>query len=187
MEMAHNKEVMQPDKEVTQSERTCPCSFLPKRYMVGMLSFLGFANLYAMRANLSVAIAVMVANQTVVQDGKEIQEPAEFSWSTKIQGVALSAFYYGYMVTQLPGGVLARKFGGATMLGLSVGTSGALTLLTPLAARAHVGVLIALRIAIGMAEGFVYPAGHALWSQWAPPLERSKLATLNPAGTYRGH
>ena len=38
------------------------------------------------------------------------------------------------------------------MLGLSVGTSGALTLLTPLAARAHVGVLIALRIAIGMAE-----------------------------------
>ena len=55
-------------------------------------------------------------------------------------------------MTQLPGGVLARKFGGATMLGLSVGTSGALTLLTPLAARAHVGVLIALRIAIGMAE-----------------------------------
>ena len=71
--MAHDKDVMQSDKEVTQSERTCPCSFLPKRYMVGMLSFLGFANLYAMRANLSVAIAVMVANQTVVQDGKEIQ------------------------------------------------------------------------------------------------------------------
>ena len=64
----------------------------------------------------------------------------------------MSAFYYGYIVTQLPGGLLARKFGGATMLGLSVGTSGALTLLTPLAARAHVGVLIALRIAIGMAE-----------------------------------
>ena len=55
-------------------------------------------------------------------------------------------------MTQLPGGVLARKFGGAIMLGLSVGASGALTLLTPLAARAHVGVLIALRIAIGMAE-----------------------------------
>ena len=55
-------------------------------------------------------------------------------------------------MTQLPGGILARKFGGATLLGLSVGTSGALTLLTPLAARAHVAVLIALRIAIGMAE-----------------------------------
>ena len=67
-------------------------------------------------------------------------------------GIVLSAFYYGYIVTQLPGGILARKFGGATILGLSVGTSGALTMLTPLAARAHVGVLIALRVVIGMAE-----------------------------------
>ena len=55
-------------------------------------------------------------------------------------------------MTQLPGGVLARKFGGATLLGISVGTSGALTLLIPIAARAHVAVLIALRIASGMAE-----------------------------------
>ena len=55
-------------------------------------------------------------------------------------------------MTPLPGGILARKFGGATLLGISVGTSGALTLLTPFAARAHVGVLIALRIVIGMAE-----------------------------------
>ena len=71
----HSSE-MTHDNEVTQSQRTCPCSamcFLPKRYMVAMLSFLGFANIYAMRVNLSVAIAVMVANQTVIQDGKEVQ------------------------------------------------------------------------------------------------------------------
>ena len=50
------------------------------------------------------------------------------------------------------GGVLARKVGGATLIGISVGTSGLLTLFTPIAARAHPGVLIALRIAIGMTE-----------------------------------
>jgi len=66
MEMTH-------DKDVTQSDRTCLCGFLGTRYMVAMLSFLGFANIYAMRVNLSIAIAVMVANQTVIQDGKEIQ------------------------------------------------------------------------------------------------------------------
>ena len=80
---------MTHDEEVTQSESTRRCHamcFLPKRYMVAMLSFLGFANIYAMRVNLSVAIAVMVANQTVIRDGKEVQEPAEFSWSTEIQG-----------------------------------------------------------------------------------------------------
>lgn len=73
MKMTHDKEVTQSDKEVTQFDRTCPCGFFRKRYMVAMLSFLGFANIYAMRVNLSIAIAVMVANQTVIQDGKEIQ------------------------------------------------------------------------------------------------------------------
>lgn len=72
MEMTHGKEVTQSSKEITQSERTCTC-FLRKRYLVAMLSFLGFANIYAMRVNLSMAIAVMVANQTVIKDGKEIQ------------------------------------------------------------------------------------------------------------------
>ena len=53
---------------------------------------------------------------------------------------------------QIPGGYLARKFGGATVLGVTIGSSGALTLLTPLAARTHVGMLIALRVAMGLCE-----------------------------------
>lgn len=47
---------------------------------------------------------------------------------------------------------MARKHGGATLLGLSVGATGFLTLFTPLAAKTHVGVFIALRIAVGFAE-----------------------------------
>ena len=64
----------------------------------------------------------------------------------------LSSFYFGYIVMHIPGGYLARKFGGATVIGLSVGGTGALTLFTPLAARIHVGLLIALRVAVGLAE-----------------------------------
>ena len=65
---------MTQDSESTRSQipSNAMC-FLPKRYMVAMLSFLGFANIYAMRVNISMAIAVMVANQTVIQDGKEVQ------------------------------------------------------------------------------------------------------------------
>ena len=85
--MARDKE------EETQSKCTCLCKamcFLPKRYMVAILSLLGFANIYAMRVNLSVAIAAMVANQTVIEGGREVQEPAEFSWSTEIQGETIT-------------------------------------------------------------------------------------------------
>ena len=72
---------MTDDKDVTQYEHSCPCnatSILPKRYMVAMLSFFGFANVYAMRVNLSIAVAVMVSNHTVIKDGKEVQVSCHF-------------------------------------------------------------------------------------------------------------
>ena len=55
---------------------------------------------------------------------------------------------------------MARKHGGATLLGLSVGATGVLTLFTPLAAKTHVGVFIALRIAVGFAEVIPPPPLH---------------------------
>ena len=62
--------------EEEQSDHRCPCNtshVLPQRYMVAILCFLGFANVYAMRVNMSIAIAVMVANQTVIRDGRSVQ------------------------------------------------------------------------------------------------------------------
>ena len=35
-----------------------PC--VPKRYIIAMLAFLGFLNVYALRVNLSMAIVVMI-------------------------------------------------------------------------------------------------------------------------------
>lgn len=32
-------------------------------------------------------------------------------------------------------------------------------------------------------QGVTYPACHGIWSKWAPPLERSRLATLSFCGT----
>lgn len=64
------------DSKVTQSGNPCPCHTrccLPVRYMIGLFLMLGFANVYAMRVNLSVALAVMVANHSVISDGKEVQ------------------------------------------------------------------------------------------------------------------
>ena len=65
---------MTEDKKETQSSSpgNAKC-FPPMRYMVASMTFLGFANIYAMRVNLSMAIAVMVANQTVIHHGTEVQ------------------------------------------------------------------------------------------------------------------
>ena len=34
-------------------------------------------------------------------------------------------------------------------------------------------------------KGVTYPACHGIWRHWAPPLERSKLATISFCGTSR--
>ena len=43
-----------------------------------------------------------------------------------------------------------------------------------------------IRIAQGLVEGMLYPCCHGIMSKWAPPLERSRLATLALAGSYAG-
>lgn len=35
-------------------------------------------------------------------------------------------------------------------------------------------------------QGVTYPACHGIWRYWAPPLERSRLATLAFCGSYAG-
>lgn len=36
----------------------------------------------------------------------------EFDWNSQTKGLVLSSFFYGYLLTQLPGGWLAAKIGG---------------------------------------------------------------------------
>jgi MFS family permease len=67
-------------------------------------------------------------------------------------GIVLSSFFYGYIITQLPGGILAIKFGGRNLFGFGVFCTSVFTLLIPVAARWNVGILIALRILIGIFE-----------------------------------
>lgn len=169
------------------AEDECQGSLFSKRYIISILALLGFCNVYALRVNLSVALVAMVTNSTVSNsEGKNVEKPAEFNWSTETQGVVLSSFFYGYIITQLPGGILALKFGGKNLFGLGILSTAVLTLLTPVAARASVGLLVTLRILIGLCEGVVFPANHAVWTKWAPPLERTKLATISASGAHIG-
>lgn len=48
-----------------KDRRVGKCSLLPKRYLLAILSFFGFMNVYALRVNLSVALVAMVSNKTV--------------------------------------------------------------------------------------------------------------------------
>lgn len=75
-----------------------------------------------------------------------------FTWDEEIQGMVLSAFYYGYIITHIPGGVLAQRFGGKFILAYTLFSTSTLTLLTPTVARMGPTYLMVLRFIEGLGE-----------------------------------
>ena len=67
-------------------------------------------------------------------------------------GWVLAAFFYGYLLTQLPGGWLAQRIGGKWVFGLGVVITSGLTMFTQLAADTSVWLLVALRVLEGLFE-----------------------------------
>ncbi len=72
-----------------------------------------------------------------------------FVWDEKTQGYVLSSFFYGYVVTQYPGGRLAELFGGKWVFGVGILLTAIFTLLTPVAAHTNFALLLAVRVAEG--------------------------------------
>ncbi|CAF4727022.1 unnamed protein product [Rotaria sp. Silwood1] len=173
------------------------CAAMPARYVVAIWAFFGFLCLYALRVNISVAIVAMVPpqsalNQSVrscpVSNTSSPEPPShyEFDWKPSTQGFVLGAFFYGYILTQVIGGNLAEKFGGKWIFSGCILIASILTLLTPLAARAHLGLLIAIRVLIGLFSGPAFPSAAALWGKWIPPSERSTIPPVSQSGTNFG-
>ena len=69
-----------------------------------------------------------------------------------LPGWILSSFFFGYIITQIPGGWLAARFSGRWIFGVGIVMTAILTLLTPVAADFNVWALIAVRAAEGFFE-----------------------------------
>jgi len=118
---------------------------------------------------------------------KAAADTGSFNWDTNKQGVILAAFFYGYITTQILGGVLAQRFGGKRLLLFGIGWTAVLTILTPVfTIYGDFPALVATRVLEGIGEGVTYPSMHAMLSTWAPPLERSKMVTSVYAGAQIG-
>ncbi|XP_070533110.1 sialin-like [Ptychodera flava] len=164
------------------------------RQVLAFLGFLGFVNVYCLRVNLSVAMVAMAntANSNVNQSDEcpsnvtSKQQEGDFDWDEKTQGIILGSFFYGYIVTQIPGGWLGSRFSAKKLFGFGVLCTSLLTLVTPIAAKTSFALLIAVRVVEGIGEGVTFPAMHALWGKWAPPYERSRLAAFTYAGAQFG-
>ncbi|XP_046451173.1 putative inorganic phosphate cotransporter [Daphnia pulex] len=188
-----------------------PKDFFGSRHVFAFMGFLGLASVYMMRINLSVAIVDMVrtpsgdnatsffgrsggtsaSNSTeqceYEEDSGSSESNGEFDWDGETQGLILGAFFWGYMVTQIPGGILAEKYGGKYVLGLGILLTDFFSVLTPLAARqGGANAVIVMRVLTGLAEGVSFPAANSMVSKWVPTFERTTIGAFVLAGTQFG-
>lgn len=110
-----------------------------------------------------------------------------YDWDQKTQGIILSAFYWGYIITHVPGGQLAAKIGGKNTLLIGTMIACLFTMLTPIAIEyGGYSWLIVARIIVGLGEGAVFPACNTLLAAWTPLKERSISATVVYSGGMIG-
>ncbi|KAK6945179.1 Major facilitator superfamily, partial [Dillenia turbinata] len=140
-----------------------PWKNIPQRYKLIATSSLAFVICNMDKVNLSVAIIPM---------------SHQFGWNSSVAGLVQSSFFWGYMLSQLPGGWLAKVFGGRKVLEVGVLTWSFATALVPFLAGYMPGLVFA-RILVGIGEersravAFVFgglSVGSVTGLLLAPPL-----------------
>jgi hypothetical protein len=102
-------------------------------------------------------------------------------YSSLQQASLLSSFFPGYLLTQVPAGWLAQRFGAKLIVTLNMVGTAALFSALPLATRSSAGSPMpaaALLTAMGLCQGGLIPAEAAIKREWLVGMEASRRAWL---------
>jgi len=188
---------------------------IPARYVLSVLGSIAMAIIYGLKVNLSVAMVAMVNHTAVRLQNPHVSDDhgsnlnttmlslieeceaenrtssgasqdGPFVWTTNEQGIILSCYFWGYLISQAPGAMVAQKFSAKWVMFFSVFINVVCTLLTPAAAHIGVWAIVVMRVLEGIGGGVTFPAEHTMISKWAPPSERSTISSIIYAGTALG-
>lgn len=109
-------------------------------------------------------------NYAIVYIGKDL------SLTATETGLVLSSFFLGYAIMQMPGGVLADRFGAKRVLLIAVIVWSIFTGLTAIAWS--LSVMVIIRFLFGIGEGGFQPSASKLISTYYPVNERSKVMSI---------
>ncbi|GFY57406.1 inorganic phosphate cotransporter [Trichonephila inaurata madagascariensis] len=155
------------------------------RYLVVLLDFFVFCEINAYALGTSISVVAMVNNtavnsqthsnttaiscpvNTTDSDGHQFREnDGEFDWSPAIQGYVLGAGFLGYVITQMPGGLLAQTYGAKTTLICGLLLSSIAHVLSPFAAWTSSYLMMLVQFLRGFGQ--------------RPPIPWKKIFTSGP-------
>ncbi|CAN6198876.1 unnamed protein product [Urochloa humidicola] len=139
-----------------------PWEGLAERYKLIGATSLAFVICNMDKVNLSVAIIPM---------------SHQFGWNSSTAGLVQSSFFWGYALSQLPGGWMAKLFGGRKVLEAGVVTWSLATAIIPAVAGFMPGLVLS-RILVGIGEGVSPSAATDLIARSIPLQERSRAVAV---------
>ncbi|MBP2625395.1 MAG: major facilitator superfamily 1 [Firmicutes bacterium] len=155
------------------TNRTTPTEGFRWKVRYSVLSILWMGWLFSFLDRMVIGIALPFI-------GKEFQIDAA------AQGLILSTFFAGYALFQIPGGMLADKFGPRRVMAIAIAWWSIFTSITGLVASFP--ILLLCRFVFGVGEGSFPGASWKTISLYFPPSERatataiqSSVNTLGPA------
>lgn len=128
---------------------------------VGLMLFITYLVAYIDRTNMAIAAPSMIK---------------ELGLTSSEMGLLLSAFFGGYVFSLAFAGIVVTRFGAKRSMVLALivfGLASASTGLTEDFAQ-----LIAVRLLLGLGEGFVFPAITIFFVKWFPAWERGRISGL---------
>lgn len=139
------------------------------RWGLGVFLFvMGFVA-YMDRVNLSVAAPMIMK---------------DFKFDKVQFGLVQTLFFVGYSLMQVPGGLMAERFGARKAMTMAISWWSAFTFFTAYASNfLTFGIVRAL---FGIGEGPLYPGGSVLVSKWFSKKERGTANSFILAGSFVG-
>lgn len=115
-------------------------------------------------------------------------DEVRFEWNDEQQGLVLGSFFWGYVLTQYPGGKLSQIYGPKHVLSLAILFTGLLSCAIPIVTvNFDVKGLTAVRFLQGLTEGLTLPSILVMLTHWAPAEERGRMTNWIYAGVRGGY
>lgn len=135
---------------------------------------------------VGLSTAFVIANMDKVNMSLAIIPMAEeFGWKPSVAGLVQSSFFYGYILSQIPGGILCSKYGGRAVIPKGVGLWSAATLGLPSLAGTIPGICAA-RAVVGLGEATAPSAATDIVGRAVPKEERSRAISFVLGGLNVG-
>lgn len=125
---------------------------------------------------------MFVARSSMSMCGPALMQ--EYGWTAIQFGWVSTAFFIGYAITMLPAGLLADRFGGGIVLMTGTLWWVVFTFMTPLGST--LGMMMLLRILVGIGQGLLVPANFSLAARWVPKSESGKATGFLQIGCPAG-